>query len=159
MQSLLTLVLQSWDRTDPVGYKLSVVAFADGEPVQPSNSTTAAVDIVANQDNSQCPSGCFRPVGLAWDSQGRLFMSSDATGEIYVVLRADGNATSTVGSNATGTIPGQSESGTTSGSTTGSVSPTKSSAASRDSMSALLVVFGALLSCYEVLADGKCHLW
>ena len=29
-------------------------------------------------------------MGLAWDSQGRLYFSSDATGEIYVVVREDG---------------------------------------------------------------------
>ncbi|KAK4547346.1 hypothetical protein LTR36_001002 [Oleoguttula mirabilis] len=132
----------SWDRTDPVGYKLSVVEFADGEPVQASNSTTAAVDIVTNQDNSVCPDGCFRPVGLAWDSQGRLFFSSDATGEIYVVLRADGNATSTAGSNATGTIPSQSAGGTSG--TSSSASPTSSSMASVGSTGALAVIFGIL---------------
>jgi len=61
----------SWDRTDPVGYKVSVIEFANGDAVQPNTSTTAAVDIVANQNNSVCPDACFRPVGLAWDSQGR----------------------------------------------------------------------------------------
>ena len=132
----------AWDRTDPVGYKLSVVEFENGAPVQPSNSTTAAVDIVSNQDNSVCPNGCFRPVGLAWDGQGRLFMSSDATGEIYMVVRADGNATSSVGSNATGTVPSQSPNGASS--TSSSASPTSSSLASAGSMSALAVLFGAL---------------
>lgn len=133
----------SWDRTDPVGYKLSVIAIANGEPVQPSNSTTAAVDIVANQDNSKCPDGCFRPVGLAWDSQGRLFFSSDSTGEIYVVVRADGNATSTVGSNATGTIPSASAGGASGTGTSSSASATSSSAASTGSMGALAVILGA----------------
>jgi hypothetical protein len=47
-----------------------------------------------NPDNSACPDGCFRPVGLAWDSNGRLFMSSDATGEIYMIIRSDGTPTS-----------------------------------------------------------------
>lgn len=75
------------DRTDPVGYKLSVIPFANGEPVAASDNKTAATDILTNADNSQCPSNCFRPVGIAFDQQGRLFMSSDATGEIYVVRR------------------------------------------------------------------------
>lgn len=114
----------SWDRTNPVGYKLSVIEMANGSPVQPSNSTTAAVDIIANQNNTDCPTGCFRPVGLAWDSEGRLFMSSDATGEIYSILRADGNATSTVGSNATGTIPGVSSGGSGTGSAPAATSST-----------------------------------
>jgi glucose/arabinose dehydrogenase len=81
----------SWNRDDPVGYKVSVVDFADGEPVDASNSTTAATDIVSNADDSVCPDNCFRPVGLAWDDSGRLFMSSDSTGEIYVIAREEGN--------------------------------------------------------------------
>lgn len=128
----------SWDRTNPVGYKVSVVAFANGEPVDAATSTTAAVDIISNTNNAVCPGGCFRPVGLAWDSQGRLFMSSDATGEIYAILRADGSPTSSVGSNATGTIPMES-SGTSS-----SASPSSSTgvAAGRGSVSALALAIG-----------------
>jgi glucose/arabinose dehydrogenase len=83
----------SWNRDEPVGYKLSVVSFADGEPVEPADSTVAAVDILSNADNSKCPGNCFRPAGLAIDGQGRVFMSSDATGEIYVLQRAEMTAT------------------------------------------------------------------
>ncbi|KAF2173252.1 hypothetical protein M409DRAFT_62814 [Zasmidium cellare ATCC 36951] len=96
----------SWNRDSPIGYDLRVVEFENGEPVAANTSRDAAVPIMSNQDLSACPDGCFRPVGLAWDSNGRLFMSSDSTGEIYMIVRADGNATSSVGSNATGTIPG-----------------------------------------------------
>jgi hypothetical protein len=71
----------------PSGYKLSMVLFENGEPVAASDSTTAAMDIFANVNNRACPDNCFRPAGLAFDSQGRLFMSSDATGEIYVIIR------------------------------------------------------------------------
>jgi glucose/arabinose dehydrogenase len=80
----------SWNRDDPVGYKVSVVEFANGEPVDASDSMTAAADIVSNADNSACPDNCFRPVGLAWDGNGWLFMSSDSTGEIYVITREEG---------------------------------------------------------------------
>lgn len=80
----------SWNRDDPVGYKVSAVEFADGEPVDSSDSMTAATDIVSNADNSACPDNCFRPVGLDWDRNGRLFMSSDSTGEIYVITREEG---------------------------------------------------------------------
>ena len=86
------------DRTDPIGYKLSVVEFSDGSPVESANSSIAAIDIVSNLDLSKCPNNCFRPVGLAWDSNGRLFMSSDATGEIYVVVRADGGSANSASS-------------------------------------------------------------
>jgi hypothetical protein len=61
--------------------------------VEPAKSTTAAIDIVSNPDVTRCPDECFRPVGLAWDGKGRLFMTSDSTGEIYVVVRADGGST------------------------------------------------------------------
>jgi hypothetical protein len=65
-----------------------MVPFENGEPVAASDNTTAAIDIFANVDNSACPDNCFRPTGLAFDDQGRLFMSSDATGEIYVISRS-----------------------------------------------------------------------
>ncbi|KAF2271399.1 soluble quino protein glucose dehydrogenase, partial [Westerdykella ornata] len=82
----------SWNRDAPVGYKLSVIPFANGSPTDPPDSTTAAVDIVSNRDVSRCPRECFRPVALAWDQQGRLFFSSDATGEIWMIEK-DGGGT------------------------------------------------------------------
>ncbi|KAL8841663.1 MAG: hypothetical protein Q9176_003058 [Flavoplaca citrina] len=94
----------SWDRTSPVGYKLSVIPFANGEPVAAPDNKTAASDVFVNVDNSKCPRGCFRPVGIAFDRQGRLFMSSDSTGEIYVLVRdqaSQGSTGSTSGDAAT----------------------------------------------------------
>ncbi|RDI78890.1 hypothetical protein Vi05172_g11119 [Venturia inaequalis] len=75
----------SWNRDAPDGYLLFTVGFSNGMPTAAANSTTAVIPIMRNQDNSRCPDDCFRPVGLAWDSTGRLFMTSDSTGEIYVV--------------------------------------------------------------------------
>ena len=78
----------SWNRDDPVGYKLSVVDFQEnGQPVEPLTSKTAAKDVLSNEDLSQCPENCLRPVGMAIDAQGRIFMSSDASGEIYLISR------------------------------------------------------------------------
>ncbi|KAL9614853.1 MAG: hypothetical protein Q9167_000686 [Letrouitia subvulpina] len=77
----------SWDRMSPVGYKLSVIPFANGEPVAAPDNVTSITDIFQNVDNSKCPQNCFRPVGIAFDNRGRLFMSSDASGEIYVITR------------------------------------------------------------------------
>jgi hypothetical protein len=57
---------------------------------------------MANADNSKCPDQCFRPVGLALDSKDRVFMSSDATGEIYVLAKIVASATTTSAS-TTGT--------------------------------------------------------
>lgn len=98
----------SWDRTQPVGYKLSVVSFgANGEPTEPSTSTTAATDIITNADNSKCPDNCFRPAGLVIDSRGRIFMSSDASGEIYLVTRtSSSNGTSSSASPSSYTSTG-----------------------------------------------------
>ena len=96
----------SWDRSDPSGYKVSTIPFANGEPVAAADSNTSYTDVLANADNSACPGNCFRPVGMAFDSQGRMFVSSDASGEIYVIVK-DEASNGTFGS----TSPGSSESG------------------------------------------------
>lgn len=67
----------------------------------PANSDTSYTDIFANANNTACPGNCFRPVGLAFDSQGRMFVSSDASGEIYVVSK-DETANGTTGSTSSG---------------------------------------------------------
>ena len=85
----------SWNRDKPVGYKLSVVSFADGKPVEAPDSTKAASDILSNPDNTACPGACVRPVSLALDGQGRIFMTSDSTGEIYVLRQTEMSATGT----------------------------------------------------------------
>ncbi|KAK1672896.1 soluble quino protein glucose/sorbosone dehydrogenase [Colletotrichum godetiae] len=79
----------SWNRDEAIGYKLSSVRFSNGEPIEPADSRTPITDVLSNADTSSCPDNCFRPVGLAWDSQQRLFMTSDSTGEIYVLQRTD----------------------------------------------------------------------
>ena len=73
------------NRSPPDGYRLSRIDFVNGQPKEPSTSTTAAVNIMTNQNNANCPSRCFRPTALAFDSKGRLFMSSDQTNEIYII--------------------------------------------------------------------------
>ena len=82
--------------THEIGYKVSVVPWANGEPLAASTDKNAVVDILSNHDTTVCdlPGSvpCFRPVGLAWDSQGRLFVSSDQTGEIYAIMRDDGTS-------------------------------------------------------------------
>lgn len=93
----------SWNRDAPVGYSVALVPFSDttGEPEAASDSRTANQTIFANQDNSACPDDCFRPAGMAFDSQGRLFVSSDESGEIYMITKdstSDGTAPSPPGS-------------------------------------------------------------
>jgi glucose/arabinose dehydrogenase len=89
----------SWNRSPVTGFKLVAVSFkvgADGQytPVDSITSTTAAKDIFYNPQVEKCQgngpsfsSGCFRPAGLAWDAQGRLFMTSDTSsnGELWVL--------------------------------------------------------------------------
>ncbi|KAJ0284333.1 hypothetical protein COL940_004133 [Colletotrichum noveboracense] len=83
------------NRPEPVGYALAVIEFAKGEPVASSDSTDALKNIMYNTDLSACPNQCFRPVGLAWDSKNRLFMTSDSTVEIYILQQNDTSPTST----------------------------------------------------------------
>jgi glucose/arabinose dehydrogenase len=79
----------SWNRQPPDGYRLSRVDIgADGQPTEPATSKSAEVRVMWNANNAACPNRCFRPAGLAWDAQERLFMASDTTGEIYVVTGA-----------------------------------------------------------------------
>lgn len=85
----------SWDRTNPVGYKVVAIDFANGSPVAGSDSLTATTAIFSNADNSQCPDSCFRPVGLALDSQGRMFVTSDSTGELYVLVKSAASTSTT----------------------------------------------------------------
>ena len=82
----------SWNQAQASGYALGKVTFQDGQPVDPSTSTTAVTYIAQSKSVTTCSSSkCWRPVGLAWDSKGRLFMSSDATGEIYAIEKTDGS--------------------------------------------------------------------
>ncbi|KAH7151756.1 hypothetical protein B0J13DRAFT_470245 [Dactylonectria estremocensis] len=92
----------SWNRDDPVGYAISSIAFEDGQPVDPSNSMDAATPILRNPDLANCPDACFRPVGLAWDAKGRLWFTSDSTGEIFVLSRDSDDADSNTDGNGDG---------------------------------------------------------
>lgn len=106
----------SWDRDQGVGYKLSLVQFENGQPVDATDSLTAATDIVANEDNSVCPDDCLRPVAMAFDSQGRIFMSSDSSGEIYLVTRdTSSNSTGEGTGTSTSASPSASASATSAG--------------------------------------------
>ncbi|EMT74491.1 hypothetical protein ACKRZS_005165 [Fusarium odoratissimum] len=84
----------SWNRNPPVGYRVSYVDFQNGRPASSSRSTNATTPIIYNKDLSKCPDECFRPVGLAWDSKGRLWFSSDKTGEVFVLSQESGSGSS-----------------------------------------------------------------
>ncbi|KAF2842549.1 soluble quino protein glucose dehydrogenase [Patellaria atrata CBS 101060] len=109
----------SWNRDDPAGYYVGMIRFnEEGEPVEDSDSTSAAISIMANQGTSRCPDDCFRPVGLAFDSRGRLFMSSDRTGEIYAIIKDEDSQ----GTPTTSETPSGTETGGAAATTTGSAS-------------------------------------
>ena len=76
---------------NPAGYKVGSVAFSDGQPVDRLSSRSALSDVMTNPTLDNCPDECFRPVGLAWDGEGRLWVTSDSTGEIYVLRKASGD--------------------------------------------------------------------
>lgn len=75
----------SWNRQPPNGYRLSRVGFADGQPTSKADSDDAEEKLMWNADNAECPGKCFRPVGLVLDGNGRTFMTSDSSGELFVV--------------------------------------------------------------------------
>lgn len=75
----------SGNRNPPVGYQISRVAFEAGQPKKSSSSSADDTSLIWNEKLGSCPENCFRPVGLAWDSQDRLWFSSDSTGEIFVM--------------------------------------------------------------------------
>ncbi|QPG94835.1 hypothetical protein C2857_007120 [Epichloe festucae Fl1] len=80
----------SWNRKPPNGYRLSRVAYSKGFPRADKHSDTAEQELMWNADNAACPKRCFRPVGLVFDGTGkRLFMTSDSSGELYVVTGTD----------------------------------------------------------------------
>ncbi|KAF8458524.1 hypothetical protein BDZ91DRAFT_666010 [Kalaharituber pfeilii] len=78
----------SWNRDLPTGYKLSKIPF-DAQTRQPVAGLTERknyYDIMWNRDTMRCrQKGCFRPVGVVVDSAGRVWMGSDATGEIFML--------------------------------------------------------------------------
>jgi len=91
------------DRDDPTGYRIVSVAFdSDGQPTALQNSTDAVTDVITNANLTNCPDKCFRPVGLAWDSTGRLWFSSDATGEVFVLEQTNSSSNGTSGSGSNG---------------------------------------------------------
>ncbi|KAF8595240.1 soluble quino protein glucose dehydrogenase [Ceratobasidium sp. AG-I] len=72
----------SWNRDPPTGYKVVRVPFRNGRPVAKPSSGTGYETVVGAPNTAACPDGCIRPVGLLFDNLGRLFVTSDTTGEV-----------------------------------------------------------------------------
>ena len=102
----------SFDKTDPVGYSVASIAFdpATGEPTARREAAHEALtNIMTNPDHTKCPGQCFRPAGLALDGKGRVWMTSDTTGEVFVLEKKAGGATATVSGGLVTAPTGKSE--------------------------------------------------
>ncbi|TRX93512.1 hypothetical protein FHL15_005484 [Xylaria flabelliformis] len=81
----------SWNRQPPTGYKVVAVPFAQGPdgsyaPEAASWSTRGSIDVFYPLDETQCSSSnCLRPVGLVFDAAGRLYVTCDASGELFLL--------------------------------------------------------------------------
>ncbi|KAI1431472.1 soluble quino protein glucose dehydrogenase [Xylaria sp. CBS 124048] len=81
----------SWDRDTPTGYKVVAIPFAqtpDGQyaPTAAPWSRKGSIDVFYPTDETKCSSAsCIRPVGLVFDTSGRLYVSSDASGEVFLL--------------------------------------------------------------------------
>ena len=75
------------NRSPPDGYRLSKIVFdpSTGMPTELSTSNKAAINVMSNPNNANCPNRCFRPADVAFDNKGRLFMTSDTTNEVWVI--------------------------------------------------------------------------
>lgn len=84
----------STDVSNPVGYLVGSIAFnsATGQPNRAYDTYDALSDIIRNTNDTGCPTSCMRPVGLAM-LDDRLLFSSDATGEIYVLVKSVSTST------------------------------------------------------------------
>ncbi|KAH9889703.1 soluble quino protein glucose/sorbosone dehydrogenase [Xylariomycetidae sp. FL2044] len=89
----------SWDRRSPAGYKVVGIPFtttrnAAGnagstlyEPVAAADSPTGWYDVWFPPDETACSEeSCARPVGLVFDRAGRLYVTCDASGEVFLLM-------------------------------------------------------------------------
>ncbi|KAF8909721.1 hypothetical protein CPB84DRAFT_1765299 [Gymnopilus junonius] len=74
----------SFDRTPPTGYGVIRVP----SPLGPQTQKDLGYSFLVQATNlNTCPGSCIRPVGLAFGSDGRLYVSSDSSGELFVIER------------------------------------------------------------------------
>ncbi|TEB36598.1 hypothetical protein FA13DRAFT_1658324 [Coprinellus micaceus] len=110
----------SWNREPPQGYKVVVVPgnfSATGEWFPAGNLTESrdkTWDLLANVNENQCESGCFRPVALTFAHGGDwIYVTSDASGEVFLLKKDAGtpwdptnSTTPTSGTGGSGTGTG-----------------------------------------------------
>lgn len=89
-QNLWVTLHGAWNRSPPTGFALVRVPFAkasDGSyaPVAARNKNGYVKVLTPRSSNAPTCSAtsCIRPVGLVFDDLGRLYMTSDASGELF----------------------------------------------------------------------------
>ncbi|KAK8085812.1 Cellobiose dehydrogenase [Apiospora hydei] len=93
-ENLYVALHGSWNRDPPQGYKLVVVPFTTQEdgsyrPVADRSTKRGYTDVLYPESEAACSSStCTRPCGLVWDAAGRLYMTSDTSGEIFLLSNA-----------------------------------------------------------------------
>jgi glucose/arabinose dehydrogenase len=93
-QNLYVILHGSWNRPISTGYKLVVVPFqrqTSGEhtPVAGAHVTNGYQPIFYAPNEASCSaSTCARTVGLVFDNQQRLYMTSDASGEVFLLQKS-----------------------------------------------------------------------
>lgn len=92
--SLYVTLHGSWNRNASVGYKVIEVPFTHSRdgfgPKAPLNESFGWTDIFWNTDEEKCSTTqCFRPVAIARDAWGRMYITSDsgAEGEVIILGR------------------------------------------------------------------------
>ncbi|KAF9465596.1 hypothetical protein BDZ94DRAFT_1253498 [Collybia nuda] len=72
----------SFDRSPPTGYGVAHIPFP---PSSPSETTLGYRFIVQAELLNTCPGSCITPDGLAFGVDGRLYVSSTLSGELFLV--------------------------------------------------------------------------
>ncbi|KAF8147473.1 hypothetical protein B0H34DRAFT_739271 [Crassisporium funariophilum] len=75
----------SFDRSPPTGY--GVVRPVPIETHDPLGDALGYSFMIQAANLTTCPGSCIRPVGLAFGNDGRLYVSSDSSGELFVIER------------------------------------------------------------------------
>ena len=74
---LLVALHGSWNRTTPVGYKVVRIKMKEGKPTEMEDFITGWLkggEVLG------------RPVDLTFDQQGRLYLSDDKAGVVYIIV-------------------------------------------------------------------------
>ncbi|CAE6357019.1 unnamed protein product [Rhizoctonia solani] len=75
----------SFNSEPPTGYSVVRIPWAGDAPRASAKSTTGYEQILYAPDKTKCSSQCIRPVALAFGKQGQLYVTSDETGEVFVI--------------------------------------------------------------------------